>query len=62
MTARKKMLLQNLLFFLLLLSVYLIITLFLFHRQTVGYGGLYSSDIGPYIAEKQGEDAGYDYP
>lgn len=62
MTARGKKHFQNLLFFLLLLSAYLIITLFLFHRQTVGYGGSYPSDIGPYIAEMQGENSGYDYP
>ena len=62
MTARKKILFQNLLFFLLLLSAYLIMTLFLFHRQTVGYGGGYVSDIRAYIAEMEGKNAGYDYP
>ena len=62
MNTPKKVLYINLLFFLLPLSAYLAVTLFLFHRQTVGYGGLYPSDIGPYIAEMLGEDAGFDFP
>lgn len=62
MTARKKLFLQNLMFFLPLLFAYLAMTLFLFHRQTVNYGGLYRSDIQPYIAEMERVDSGYDYP
>lgn len=66
MTARKKLFFQNLMFFLLLLFAYLVMTLFLFHRQTVNYGGLYLSDIQPCIAEMEAEiekvDSGYDYP
>lgn len=62
MTAREKFFSKNILCFLLLLSAYLVVTLFLFHRQTVGYGGDYFSDIGSYIAEMEGADAGYDYP
>lgn len=62
MNTGKKALYTNLLFFLLPLSAYLAVTLLLFHRQTIGYGGLYSSDIGPYIAEMLGEDAGFDFP
>lgn len=62
MTARKKIILQNFVIFLPLLLAYLVITLFLFHRQTVGYGGLYPSDIQPYIMKMQGLDTGYDFP
>lgn len=62
MNTGKKVLYINLLFFLLPLCAYLAVTLFLFHRQTVGYGGLYPSDIGPYIAEMLGEDTGFDFP
>ncbi|MDE7043460.1 MAG: hypothetical protein K2O97_00280, partial [Acetatifactor sp.] len=62
MTAGRKVMLQNILFFLLLLFAYLAVTLFLFHRQTVGYGGRYASDIAPYIDEMQGLDTGYDFP
>lgn len=62
MTAGKKNISQNLLVFLLLLCAYLVVTLFLFHRQSVSYGGSYPSDIHPYITEMQGQDSGYDYP
>lgn len=62
MNTGKKILYINLFFFLLPLAAYLAATLLLFHRQTVGYGGLYPSDIGPYIAEMLGEDTGYDFP
>jgi len=62
MTTRKKITYQNLFFFALLLFAYLVTTLFLFHRQTVSYGGLYPSDVHNYIAEMLGEDTGYDFP
>lgn len=62
MTARKKYAMQDLLFFGVALSAYLAATLFLFHRQTVGYGGLYPSDMGAYVAEIEGLDSGYQYP
>lgn len=62
MTTKNRITCQNLLFFLLLLSAYLVTTLFLFHRQSVSYNGLYPSDIHPYIAEMQGEETGYDFP
>lgn len=50
------------LLFLVLLLGYLGVTLFLFHRQTVVYGGGYASDIPPYINHMQGIDTGYDFP
>lgn len=62
MNTGKKILYTNLFIFSLPLAAYLAATLLLFHRQTVGYGGLYPSDIGPYIAEMLGEDTGYDFP
>lgn len=62
MTAGKKVTIQNLFVFLLLLFAYLAMTLLLFHWQTVGYGGGYVSDIPPYIDEMQGLDTGYDFP
>ena len=62
MNTGKKILYINLFFLLRPLAAYLAATLLLFHRQTVGYGGLYPSDIGPYIAEMLGEDTGYDFP
>ncbi|MCM1057562.1 MAG: hypothetical protein NC517_08145 [Firmicutes bacterium] len=48
--------------FLLLLSAYMGVTLFLFHRQTVNYGGGYTSDVQAYILEMQGLESGYDFP
>lgn len=62
MTDRKRSNLWNVLFFLIISAGYLIITLFLFHRQTVGYGGKYISDVAPYIAKMEGEDTAYRYP
>lgn len=52
----------NYIFFGGLLFAYFAVTLFLFHRQTVGYGGRYISDMPPYVAEIQGIASGYDYP
>ena len=62
MTTSKKIIIQDLLAFLALLFAYLVMTLLLFHRQTVGYGGMYPSDIHPYVAEMEGLNTGYDYP
>lgn len=62
MATRKRYLIQNFLFFGLILLTYLATTLFLFHRQTVTYGGLYPSDMGAYVLEIQGEYSGYQYP
>ena len=62
MTAKKKYPVQDVLLFGALMFIYLIATLFLFHRQTVSYGGLYPSDMGSYVAEIQGLDSGYQYP
>lgn len=52
----------EIIFFLLLWGGYLALTLLLFHRQTVYYGGGYASDIGPYVSYMQGIDVGYEYP
>lgn len=52
----------NVISFLGLFSVYLVLTLFLFHRQSVNYGGRYISDMPIYIAEIQGISTGYDFP
>lgn len=50
-------------FFGVLFAIYLVLTLFLFHRQTVHYGGRYVSDMGPYVAEiRQRGSSGYDFP
>lgn len=62
MEQKKKATLQNYIFFSILLLIYLTVTLFLFHRQTVKYGGNYISDIQPYIDEMQGIDSGFDFP
>lgn len=62
MEQKKKATLQNIIFFLILLLIYLAVTLFLFHRQSVSYSGEYVSDIQPYIAEMQGIASGYDFP
>lgn len=62
MSDRKRSDLWNALFFLMILCGYLIVTLFLFHRQTVGYGGKYISDVSMYIAEMEGEDTGFSFP
>ena len=51
MTHKKKLLIYNYLFFSVLLLLYMAVTLFLFHRQSVSYDGKYASDIHPYIAE-----------
>ncbi|MBD5551380.1 MAG: hypothetical protein HDQ96_09400 [Lachnospiraceae bacterium] len=53
---------QNYIIFFILLLIYLFVTLFLFHRQSVNYNGQYVSDIQPYIMEMQGISSGYDYP
>lgn len=52
----------NVIFFLGLFAVYLVLTLFLFHRQSVSYGGRYTSDMASYIAEIQGISTGYYFP
>lgn len=52
----------NVISFLGLYSVYLVLTLFLFYRQSVSYGGRYISDMPSYIAEIQGIPTGYDFP
>ncbi|MCR5032196.1 MAG: hypothetical protein K6A92_04980 [Lachnospiraceae bacterium] len=44
------------------LLLYTFVTLFLFHWQTVGYNGLYTSDMPSYIAEVQGIDSGFTFP
>lgn len=62
MTAAKKNRFWAGLIYLLLFSAYLAVTLFLFHRQSVGYDGKYWSDDGAYIMEMQGLDSGYDFP
>ena len=62
MKYKKKLLIYNYLFFSVLLLLYMAVTLFLFHRQSVSYDGKYGSDIHPYIAEMQGKDSGYDFP
>ena len=53
---------QNYIYFSILLLIYLSVTLFLFHRQSVLYSGKYLSDMLPYIAEIQGIDSGYRFP
>lgn len=47
-----------------LLAGYLLATLFLFHRQSVNYGGNYFSDMSSYIGEIRGvfEDCEFPYP
>ncbi len=62
MKSKSKILLQNYIAFSILLLIYLIVTLFLFHRQSMNYSGSYVSDIQPYIAEMQGISSGYDFP
>lgn len=52
----------NWLIFLLPWAAYTVITLILFHRQTVFYGGNYNSDIYPYVLHMQGIDTGYEFP
>lgn len=43
-------------------TAYLALTLFLFHRQSVSYGGRYTSDMSSYIGEIEGISSGYDFP
>lgn len=66
MTAQKKTQKKNFvregLIYLFLLSAYLVVTLLLFHWQTIGYNGKYWSDDGAYLMEIQGLDSGYDFP
>ncbi len=62
MDIKKKRSYQNLGFFCLFFLPYLAVTLFLFHRQSVHYGGAYTSDITPYIEEMQHIDSGYNFP
>ncbi|MCR4588381.1 MAG: hypothetical protein K5682_08245 [Lachnospiraceae bacterium] len=45
-----------------LLLLYSVVTLFLFHRQTVGYDGRYISDMPSYVAEVQGINSGFSFP
>ena len=52
----------NILVFGVVFLFYLLVTLFLFHRQTVAYGGRYPSDMGAYIVEIQGIDSGFSFP
>lgn len=49
-------------FFGVLFSAYLAVTLFLFHRQSVNYGDKYISDMASYIAEIMGVSTRYDFP
>lgn len=50
------------LLFLVIYAAYLAATLFLFHRQTVNYAGMYNSDISVYVSEIQGIETIYDFP
>ena len=43
-------------------AAYTAVTLLLFHRQSVYYGGNYNSDIVPYIYYMEGISVGYKYP
>lgn len=52
----------NIVFFLCIFAAYLLVTVFLFHRQSVNYAKEYVSDMLPYIAAMQGLDTGYDFP
>src|SRR5574344_392398 len=49
-------------FFVVCLAVYSAVTLWLFHRQSVSYGGRYTSDMISYIAHMQGIDSGFAFP
>lgn len=49
-------------FFLLLFLLYLAVTLLLFHRQTVRYGGRYISDITDCLATIVGQEVPYRFP
>lgn len=46
MKSKSKILLQNYIAFSILLLIYLIVTLFLFHRQSMNYSGSYVSGFG----------------
>lgn len=52
----------NWLLFLLPWALYTLVTLVLFHRQTVFYNGDYNSDMLPYVRHMQGIDTGYEFP
>lgn len=49
-------------FFYVLFAAYLAVTVFLFHRQSVNYGGKYISDMASYIAEIMGTPTPYSFP
>ena len=49
-------------FFIVLYLVYTIGMFFLFHRQSVEFGGKYLSDMPSYLEEIQGIDSGYSFP
>lgn len=45
-----------------LLVMYSALMLVLFYRQTIGYQGMYTSDMEAYVLETQGLDSGYEFP
>lgn len=45
-----------------LLVMYSVLMLVLFYRQTIGYQGMYLSDMEAYILETQGLESGYEFP
>ena len=61
MNEQKKKRYNHIIFFMMWLA-YTAVTLLLFHRQTVHYGGKYESDISPYVLYMQGINVGYEYP
>jgi len=52
----------DIVFFTVLLVVVSVVTLILFHRQTIGSPEYYHSDMKAYILEMQGLDSGYSFP
>lgn len=62
MITEKKRKILDICGYLLLLFIYMAVTLILFHRQTVNFGGMYPSDVQAYLLEMQGIDSGYDFP
>lgn len=49
-------------FFGILLALYSLMMLIFFYRQTIGYQGIYFSDMEAYILETQGLDSGFEFP
>ncbi|MCM1541606.1 MAG: hypothetical protein NC121_10115 [Blautia sp.] len=62
MDKKKKIRIQNLLFFLSLLLIYLIITLYLFHCQATTDDELFPADIWVYMAKMEGQFSKHDFP